>query len=79
MKKIAYAASFGTASVSERYSELVGPCIRGFDVVGVREESGRRIVEAFGVACAVVLDPTLLLEREGTAHNYGITVRPWVR
>lgn len=71
VKRIAYAASFGAESVSERYSEMVGPCVRGFDVVGVREESGKRIVEAFGVGCTVVVDPTLLLEREDYSRFRG--------
>lgn len=64
VKKIAYAASFGTESVSEKYCELVRPYIRAFDAVGVREDSGVRIIEAFGVDGTVVLDPTLLLVKE---------------
>lgn len=63
-RRVAYAASLGAVAVSEMYSDFVRPLLLRFDKVGVREASGVHIVEGLGVRATLVLDPTLLLERE---------------
>lgn len=67
VKRIAYAASFGTdekeytAEQIDRYT----PLIRRFNAVSVRENSGVTLCkEYFGIQAQHVLDPTLLLGRE---------------
>ena len=67
IKKIAYAASFGT-SAWEFTAEEEKKCadsIRRLDNVSVREKSGVVLCrEHFGIESTCVLDPTMLLDRE---------------
>lgn len=68
VKRVAYAASFGTSEL-EYESELLGKCVGllgKFDAVSVREESGVRMCsEWFEREDAVhVLDPVMLLDAE---------------
>jgi len=67
LKKIAYAASFGsneweyTPSLTEKCSSL----IKQFDAVSVREASGVDLCkEHLGIEATHVLDPTLLVQKE---------------
>lgn len=64
VKRIAYAASFGTDSwefSDTRYSKL----IQSFDLVTVREKTGVNLCrEHFGIKAHNVLDPTMLLNKE---------------
>lgn len=67
-KKISYAASIGTnaipGSLIEQYKTLLGR----YDCLSVRENSGKEIVERLtGKDVSVVLDPTLLLNRNDWA------------
>ena len=66
VKKIAYAASFGTdewefsPEETNRFKEL----IKHFDAVSVREESGIGLCKSFfGIDVRQMIDPTLLLDR----------------
>lgn len=66
VKKIAYAASFGTDNweLSEDTSN-VSKYLRDFSAVSVREDSGVRICREFGVdSVQHVLDPTLIVSRD---------------
>lgn len=67
VKRIAYAASFGT-SAWEFSSELTDECARlakKFDLITVREKSGVDLCrEHLGVDATWVLDPTMLLNHE---------------
>lgn len=72
VKKIAYAASFGT-SIPELSVEEIETCkklIANFSAVSVREKSGLDVINKFGwktcILPVVVLDPTLLLSK----NNY---------
>lgn len=65
--KIAYAASFGvdTWEYSNEETIEISQLLRGFKVVSVREESGIRLCrENCNVDAKVMLDPTLLLNKE---------------
>jgi len=67
VKRIAYAASFGTTDweFSPLMTELCANLIKKFDVITVRESSGVLLCKNnFGVDAAQVLDPTLLLDKE---------------
>ena len=68
IKKIAYASSFGvdtweySAEETRRCAELA----KLFDAISVREQSGVDLCEKYlGVESGCVLDPTLLLDKEG--------------
>ncbi len=67
IRKIAYAASFGTSEYefSKKISSEIAPLIKQFDAISVRENSGIELVNMLGASAVNVLDPTLLLGREG--------------
>ena len=63
--KAAYAASFATDTISDEYKIMTKSLVEKLDKVGVREESGVKIVKDLGIEKAVnVLDPVFLLEKE---------------
>lgn len=66
--RVAYAASFGTDSLSEYAPDLLRttrPLAQRLDAISVREASGRDLCEkAWGVEAEHVLDPTMLLEAD---------------
>lgn len=66
--KIAYAASFGLDNIDEYSSNEKNVCkhlIKEFSAISVREESAIDILsKEFNVQSSLVLDPTLLLEKQ---------------
>lgn len=67
IKRIAYAASFGTDEweYNSKQTSECGRLLRMFDSVSVREDSGVDLCKRyFGVEAQHVLDPTMLLDRE---------------
>ena len=67
IKRIAYAASFGTDEweYNSKQTSECGRLLRMFDSVSVREDSGVDLCKRyFGVDAQHVLDPTMLLNRE---------------
>lgn len=67
IKRVAYAASFGTEDweYTPVQTEHCKNLLKLFDLVTVREESGVRLSkEQFGVDALHVLDPTMLLNKE---------------
>ena len=74
-RKIAYAPSFGVPRVPEGMEEELRGYLEQFSHLSVRERQGQKIVEdVAGRNVPVVLDPTLLLDREkwsAIAHEPG--------
>lgn len=71
IKRIAYAASFGTDDweYTPEQTKTCGELLRMFDAVSVREASGVQLCkEHFGVEALHVLDPTMLLDKEDYIH-----------
>lgn len=67
VKRIAYAASFGTSEwkYTSKNREKCLPLAKKFDLITVREKSGVDLCrEHLGVEATWVLDPTMLLNRE---------------
>lgn len=67
VKRIAYAASFGTDTweFTPEMTSLCAPLAQKFDLVTVREDSGVKLCKEYlGVDATHVLDPTMLLTRE---------------
>lgn len=67
VKRIAYAASFGTDiwEFTPQQTNVCTPLVKKFDLVSVREDSGVKLCkEHFGVNAVHVLDPTMLLTKE---------------
>lgn len=64
-KKFSYAASFGYKSIPDEYLDITTQNLSKFNKISVREEQGKNIIEnTLNKDSKVVLDPTLLLERE---------------
>lgn len=64
IKKIAYAPSIGLSEFPEKYKLEFKNCIEKLDYVSVREKEGKKIIDSIcDKECKVVLDPTLLIER----------------
>lgn len=62
--KFSYASSFGGALVEEDFKKMYIENLSRLNNISVREQSGAKIVKALiGKDAAVVLDPTLLLDR----------------
>ena len=65
IKKFSYAASFGISEVPIRLRRKYGKFLNRLDFISVREEQGKKIVkEVAAKEAQVVLDPTLMLNRE---------------
>ena len=67
IKRIAYAASFGTDEweYTENQTEICKDLIKKFDAVSVREDSGKDLCKKYlDVDAEHLLDPTMLLEKE---------------
>lgn len=64
-KRRSYASSFGSDRIPENLREEYRVLLEQYEKIGVREESGARIIEELtGRKAEVVLDPTFLLEKE---------------
>jgi len=64
-KKIPYAPSFGISEVPKDKVEQIRGYLDKFSKISVREETGKKIInDVFKKDCEVVLDPTLLLDKE---------------
>ena len=60
--KFSYAASFGTAEISDDYVKSVKDSISSLDSISCREPSGCSIISQMGESARVVVDPILLLD-----------------
>ncbi len=64
-KKVAYAASFGLSKVDDSLKNKMTELFNDFDYLSVREKTASSIIKSLtGNAPAVVLDPTLLLNKD---------------
>ncbi len=66
-KRIAYAPSIGVSSLPDEFEfkDEMAQMLKKFDAISTREKTGADIVEQLiGQDCRVVLDPTLLLDRD---------------
>lgn len=82
IKKVSYAVSFGTETLSDNILQTISPLLKEFDFISVREVSGIEIVKkSSGKDAMVVLDPTFLLsanEWNVLAEKPVQTSRPYV-
>lgn len=63
--RLSYAASWGIASIDEKYKETLTQLLSRFDYIGVREESGIELCKDCGYENAEwVPDPTMLLQAD---------------
>ena len=67
VKRIAYAASFGTSEweFTAEQTEQCAALAKSFDAISIREDSGVELCSKYlGVNAVCLLDPTLLLRKE---------------
>lgn len=79
IKRISYAASFGTEDweYTAVDTALCGELLKQFDVVTVREDSAVRLCkEKLGVDALHVLDPTMLLSKEDYIKLFDVANTP---
>lgn len=67
VKRIAYAPSFSMIDYPVHLKERIAENLSRFDGLSVREETGVRICENLGFNAQVVLDPTMLLQKNDYA------------
>lgn len=61
-KKISYAASISRNDLSEHERSIMIPLIQDFKSISVREVTGKKLLEKYGIKnVSVVIDPTMLL------------------
>ena len=63
-RKISYASSFGTAQLDPLLKPYYFNSLSTYTHISTREESGTKIVNTLGLKSTVVLDPTLLFQKE---------------
>lgn len=63
-KKISYASSFGKTELNEEEKEEMYKLLKEYEKISVREKSAVEILENLGLKGTLVLDPTLLLNKE---------------
>ncbi len=64
-RRISYAASFGKfVKKAHTQEDEFMTWLKQFDAVSVREDSGLKYLKEKGVECELVLDPTVLLDKE---------------
>lgn len=63
-RRISYATSFGKEKLSKEVIDLVRPELDKFSNISIRENTGKNILEDMGSAAVLVVDPTILLEKE---------------
>ncbi len=74
-KRIAYAASFGKESISEKdYIDNIRPFLQSFNAVSVREKDAQNILDAMKIPSVHVVDPVFLLSKEQWS-SFGNPVR----
>ncbi len=61
--RIAYAVSFGTEQLKSKVEKSIIPELRKFKKIGVRENTGKDILDRIGIISNVVLDPVFLLDK----------------
>ena len=68
-----YAASFGVSSIPNEHFNCYNEHIKKFKNISVREETGKNILkEQFSIDSEVVLDPTLLLDKDEWIKNLNL-------
>lgn len=64
LKRIAYAASFGSTTYPKDLSDIIKPILQTFNDISVREASGIDILSQMGINAKLVPDPTLLITKD---------------
>lgn len=64
IKKISYAASIGMDDFREKEKQEIKKLLSSYTAISVREKSAQEAIEKLGLEAKLVVDPTLLLNKE---------------
>ena len=64
IRKVSYAASFGTDRIKEGFENIVKDNLKSFSFISVREKQGVDILRKLGFKAVLNLDPVFLLDRD---------------
>lgn len=64
INKISYSTSFGISKIPDKYADEYKKFLSRINYLSVREESGKKICDEYGISSKVVCDPTILLTKE---------------
>ena len=64
INKISYATSFGISKIPDKYTDEYKKFLSRINHLSVREESGKKICDEYGITSKVVCDPTILLTKD---------------
>ena len=64
INKISYATSFGISKFPDKYTDEYKKFLSRINHLSVREESGKKICDEYGITSKVVCDPTILLTKD---------------
>lgn len=64
INKVSYSTSFGISKIPDKYTEKYKKFLSRINHLSVREESGKKICDSYGISSKVVCDPTILLTKE---------------
>ena len=64
INKISYATSFGISKIPDKYADEYKKFLSRINYLSVREESGKKICDEYGITSKVVCDPTILLTKD---------------
>lgn len=74
VRRVSYSTSFGVSEIPWYQRSRTADYLRKIDFLSVREDAGAKICrEVAGVEAKVVVDPTLLFDREGWAGMVPVT------
>lgn len=63
-RKISYASSFGSSSIPSEMKNVYRSELSAFERLSVREKHGANFLSSIGLESSIVLDPSLLLDKE---------------
>lgn len=69
INKVSYSTSFGISKIPDKYTEKYQKFLSRINHLSVREESGKKICDRYGIEAKIVCDPTILLTREEWEHE----------
>lgn len=72
IKRISYAASYATKSISNEWFDFVKSHLSNFDSISVRENSGVDITVSLGFDAYKVVDPVLLISKDEWETNFNL-------
>lgn len=78
--KVAYAASIGMDNIPDKYQKITKQLLSQYKYISVRESSNVVLLHSIGIESELVLDPTLLLNKEDWSKisKAYITSKPYI-